>query len=326
MLKEYRICMPISVDEYKLGQLYMIARHSAEQSDGGEGIEVIENGPHSDPVHGEGQFTEKRVHLSGKLPAWIRSYVPRFIYLTEKAWNYYPYTETEYTCSIIPRFSIKVKTRYENNNGSSENCLGLSEDELKQRIVEHVDILDPIEEKHYKEEEDPKYFTSVKTGRGPLKEGWREVADVIMCSYKLVDVSFQVFGLQTKVEDWSHRAIRNVLLLGHIQAFAWIDHWFGMSIEDIRAYETNMQEETNAKIRSALQEKGAPPQSPTEETNEKKETEEEEEEEKKENDNVEGANSESKEANSPSTPSSSQPSPKDSEPKPGYISSWFKWS
>merc|ERR1712215_38181 len=120
--------MPISVDEYKLGQLYMIARHSAEQSDGGEGVEVIENGPYSDPVHGDGQFTEKRVHLSGKLPVWIRSYVPRFIYLTEKAWNYYPYTETEYTCSIIPRFSIKVKTRYENNNGSSENCLGLSED------------------------------------------------------------------------------------------------------------------------------------------------------------------------------------------------------
>lgn len=29
-----------------------------------------------------------------KLPVWIRSYVPRFIYLTEKAWNYYPYTET----------------------------------------------------------------------------------------------------------------------------------------------------------------------------------------------------------------------------------------
>ena len=42
----------------------MIARHSAEQSDGGEGVEVIENRPHSDPVHGDGQYTEKRIHLS----------------------------------------------------------------------------------------------------------------------------------------------------------------------------------------------------------------------------------------------------------------------
>ena len=29
-----------------------------------------------------------------KLPAWMRGYVPRFIYVTEKGWNYYPYTET----------------------------------------------------------------------------------------------------------------------------------------------------------------------------------------------------------------------------------------
>ena len=59
--------MPITVDEvsapliipshqhvlalqYKIGQLYMIAKHSAEQSQKGEGVEVVENRPHSDPV------------------------------------------------------------------------------------------------------------------------------------------------------------------------------------------------------------------------------------------------------------------------------------
>ena len=42
----------------------MIARHSAEQSQDGEGVEVMENAPHQDPSHGEGQFTEKRIHLS----------------------------------------------------------------------------------------------------------------------------------------------------------------------------------------------------------------------------------------------------------------------
>ena len=42
----------------------MIAKHSSEQSHGGEGVEVIENRPHVDPVHGKGQFTEKRIHMS----------------------------------------------------------------------------------------------------------------------------------------------------------------------------------------------------------------------------------------------------------------------
>ena len=48
-------------------------------------------------------------------------------------------------------------------------------------------------------------FKSEKTGRGPLEKGWDKCCDVIMCSYKLVDVSFQVFGLQTKVEEFVHR-------------------------------------------------------------------------------------------------------------------------
>lgn len=42
----------------------MIARHSLEQSAEGEGVEVIENEPCEDPVHGKGQYTEKRIHLS----------------------------------------------------------------------------------------------------------------------------------------------------------------------------------------------------------------------------------------------------------------------
>lgn len=132
----------------------------------------------------------------------------------------------------MPKFSIFINTRYENNNGSSENvgpykgfkqlrvldlykstcilhslqCLGLSPDELETRIVDCVDIAyDEVTPKHYKENEDPKFFKSIKTNRGPLMDGWRETHDPIMCSYKLVKVSFEVWGLQTKVEDLAQR-------------------------------------------------------------------------------------------------------------------------
>lgn len=94
--------MPITVEEYKIGQLYMIAKHSHEQSQKGEGVEVVENRPHEDPVHGTGQYTEKRIHISSKLPSWLRSLVPRIFYVTEKAWNYFPFTITEYSVSLDP--------------------------------------------------------------------------------------------------------------------------------------------------------------------------------------------------------------------------------
>lgn len=69
-----------------------------------------------------------------------------------------------------------------------------------------------------------------------------------MCSYKLVDASFEVWGFQTRVEDFIQKCIRDILLLGHRQAFAWIDSWYDMTIEDVRAYEKQKQQETNNKV------------------------------------------------------------------------------
>ncbi|KAK6300327.1 hypothetical protein J4Q44_G00284250 [Coregonus suidteri] len=334
LLKEYRICMPLTVEEYRIGQLYMISKHSHEQSDRGEGVEVVQNEPFEDPAHGQGQFTEKRVYLNSKLPSWARAVVPNIFYVTEKAWNYYPYTITEYTCSFLPKFSIHIETKYEDNKGSNDNDLryfksektsrgmlqegwrdtqepimcsyklvtvkfevwGLqtrveqfvhkvvrdvlllghrqafawvdewidlslsetftiskifsdSENKDQEREVCFVDIAyDEIPERYFKESEDLRYFKSEKTSRGMLQEGWRDTQEPIMCSYKLVTVKFEVWGLQTRVEQFVHKVVRDVLLLGHRQAFAWVDEWIDMTMDEVREYERTIQEATNEKI------------------------------------------------------------------------------
>uniref|UniRef100_A0A0V0GBI8 Putative phosphatidylinositol transfer protein n=1 Tax=Triatoma dimidiata TaxID=72491 RepID=A0A0V0GBI8_TRIDM len=264
LTKEYRICMPLSVQEYRVGQLYMIARHSLEQTESGQGVEIIANRECEDPKYGKGQYTEKRIHLSGKLPYWLQAILPRVFYITEKAWNYYPYTVTEYTCSFMPKFSITIQTAFENNNGTNENCLNLSEEVLKERTVDFIDIVyDEINPKHYKEEEDLKYFKSKVTGRGPLTEEWRSITTPIMCSYKVVQASFEVWGLQTKAEELIHQSIREILTLGHRQAFAWIDEWFEMSLEQVREYEMRVHAETNTKLAPTDGILSSPPKSPT---------------------------------------------------------------
>ncbi|XP_074867377.1 cytoplasmic phosphatidylinositol transfer protein 1-like [Carettochelys insculpta] len=258
LVKEYRICMPLTTEEYRVGQLYMISKHSHQESEKGEGVEVVRNEPHEDPVHGLGQFTEKRVHLSSKLPGWARAVTPRIFYVTEKAWNYYPYTITgpcdrrafgaEYTCSFLPKFSIYIETKYEDNCGDNESIFH-NDKILGDHEVTCLDIaFDEIPERYYRSAEDPRYFSSVKTGRGPLREGWRELTKPIMCSYKLVTVKFEVWGLQTRVEHFVHKVIRDVLLIGHRQAFAWLDEWCEMTMEEVRQYERETQEATNELI------------------------------------------------------------------------------
>lgn len=107
--------------QYKIGQLYMIARHSHEQSEKGTGVEVIKNEDCVDEKHGPGRFTEKRIHLSSRLPYWVQSFCPQIFYVIEKAWNYFPYTITEYSCSFIPKLNISIHTKFENNAGTSDN-------------------------------------------------------------------------------------------------------------------------------------------------------------------------------------------------------------
>jgi hypothetical protein len=46
--------------------------------------------------------------------------------------------------------------------------------------------------------------------------------------------------------------IREVLLVAHRQAFAWVDEWHGMTIEDVRTYEQTMQQETNQRLRADM--------------------------------------------------------------------------
>ncbi|XP_059423561.1 cytoplasmic phosphatidylinositol transfer protein 1-like [Carassius carassius] len=251
LMKEYRICMPLTVDEYKIGQLYMISKHSSEQSGGGEGVEVVRNEPCTDPKHGAGQITEKRIYLNSKLPTWIRKFVPMLFYITETAWNFYPYTVTEYTCSFLPRFHVKIETHFENDNGCDENVFG-DDPTLKDNVC-FLDILsDPIPDKHYKKSEDLSNWVSQKTGRGPLVDGWRNTTKPIMCSYKRVTCSFEVYGFQGRTEDFIHRNIRDILLVGHRQAVAWIDEWHGMTLEQVREYERKQQEETNSKLKSDI--------------------------------------------------------------------------
>ncbi|XP_041844950.1 cytoplasmic phosphatidylinositol transfer protein 1b [Melanotaenia boesemani] len=257
LMKEYRICMPLTVDEYRIGQLYMISKHSCEQSGGGEGVEVVKNEPDTHPQHGPGQLTEKRIYLSSKLPSWAKALVPRIFYVTEKAWNFYPYTITEYSVSFLPRFSIRIETRFENNKGNNNNVFG--DTPTPAENVCFLDILtDPIPEKHYKESEDLSRWQSSKTERGPLEKGWRDCHKPIMCSYKRVQCSFEVYGLQTRTEEFIHRNIKDILLVGHRQAVAWIDEWHGLSLEEVREYEQAMQEKTNSKVKSSQSNAGPP--------------------------------------------------------------------
>ncbi|KAG7174344.1 retinal degeneration B-like [Homarus americanus] len=237
---EYRIPLPLTVNEYRIAQLYMLAKKSKQESHGeGSGVEILVNEPYEDGPgpDGKGQYTRKVYHVGSHLPGWLKSLIPKSaLSVEEEAWNAYPYTKTRFTCPFVEKFSIEVETYYFDDAGNQDN--------------------DQLYGADYVEDEDPRKYKSQKTGRGPLVDNWISeywetckdqptplpTGEAIMCAYKLCKVEFRYWGMQTKIEKFIHDiALRKTMLRAHRQAWAWMDEWWGLTIDDIRNIEKETQ-------------------------------------------------------------------------------------
>ncbi|KNC79600.1 hypothetical protein SARC_08010 [Sphaeroforma arctica JP610] len=252
LIQEYRVVMPLSVAEYKRAQTYMVAKHSNNETGDGEGFEFTVREACHDEVRGDGIYTEKKAYLSDKLGPWLKQFVPSIFFVCEKAWNYYPYTHTEYYCSFLPVFSIKIDTVYKDDNGNCPNALGISAEQLAVRVVDVIDVADPNNIPAAKKGSvvDLTKFQSQKTRRGPFKKGWVQRTEPVMCSYKCCTVSFSVWGMSNMVESQVAKSIHDLLSVVHAQAVGWIDEWIDLSEEEVQAYEKAMREDMNNKIAS----------------------------------------------------------------------------
>ncbi|KAG5835089.1 hypothetical protein ANANG_G00268430 [Anguilla anguilla] len=213
LIKEYRIPMPMSVEEYRIAQLYMIQKKSREETCGeGSGVEILENRPYTDGPGGSGQYTHKVYHIGMHIPSWFRSILPKAaLRVEEESWNAYPYTRTRYTCPFVEKFSIDIETYYKPDTGNQVDVFNLSPAERRQRTLDPIDIVkDPIAPHEYLAEEDPRLYRSLKTKRGPLTDDWIQDYDndpgkiPIMCAYKLCKVEFRYWGMQSKIERFIH--------------------------------------------------------------------------------------------------------------------------
>lgn len=257
IIKEFRIILPISVEEYQVGQLYAVAEASKNETGGGEGVEVLKNEPYEKDGQ-KGQYTHKIYHLQSKVPSIISKIAPAgSLSVHEKAWNAYPYCRTVITNEYMKEcMEVKIETWHKPDMGDQENVHGLAEDVWKKVKVEHIDIADRkgVSSRDYKEDEDPAKFKSEKTGRGPLGPDWqKELRDSTscphMCAYKLVTIKFDWKLVCGTVESQIAKAEKRLFTNFHRQLFCWMDKWIDLSMEDIRRIEEETKNELEKMIK-----------------------------------------------------------------------------
>lgn len=248
-LIEYRIPLPVSVEEYKLAQLYRVIQESKMITDNNEGVEIITNEPFEGKIPKinltrKGQYTHKIFHLHSKIPRFVRMLAPSgSLEVHEKSWNSYPIIYTEISNPYMKdSFYVRIETTCRSGVNDLENVFQLHGTRLQMREVRRIDIaegkIDP--------KEDPTLFKSQKTGRGPLdKDHWKENTNLyptVTC-YKLVDIKFRWSGLEKRVESMLEKFYTRLFIDFNRRLFTTIDEWYGMTLSDIRALEEKAKQE-----------------------------------------------------------------------------------
>ncbi|KAF7262524.1 hypothetical protein EG68_00276 [Paragonimus skrjabini miyazakii] len=247
LIKEYRICLPLTVAEYRIAQLYMIQKKSREESTGRDsGVEIIKNHPYENGPGGNGQYTFKIYHVGSHLPSWLRNILPpSALRVEEEAWNAYPYTRTVYKVPFVDKLTLDIETYYFDDAGHQDDVFKLNPEEKEARIVDYIDIVqDAIPRAEYKPEEDPTLYVSRATGRGPLSTNWRETfaqAQSVTHETHTAPPTRTPDGKMptTPLNPLPKRimSLRKTMVRAHRQVWTWQDEWYGLTIEDIRRLE-----------------------------------------------------------------------------------------
>ncbi|KAL7076069.1 hypothetical protein ACQ4LE_004716 [Meloidogyne hapla] len=245
LLREYRIVMPMTAAEFRIGRAFSYVEEEQNQTRKGEGVEIVQDEPFDNiPLcqgrYTEGQFTHKIYHMRSKIPSLIRPFVPSSLTrIHEHSWGSFPYLLQELFTpewdESREKFSIRLETLcLDNNRGADENALGLSQEMLKRREVVKMDI-----------GEDNSNFRSRRAKRGPLVGNWQEKCKPCMCVYKVVTCNVRAhFPGAEKLVELEHRKINFKF---HQQIFTSIDRWFGMSWEQVRDQEVQLRTELKKK-------------------------------------------------------------------------------
>ena len=151
--------MPMKVEEFDRGWLYMVAVASEEGTKAGDGGVVVLKNEAYDNTDGhlgvseisgnvipknKGQYTLKQYFLGSRVPTWLTYVLPGdLFFLYEEAWNAFPDCITILTSKFMSNKKARISVRtlfFDEDSGVKENAHNLTASELAERKVFNLNI------------------------------------------------------------------------------------------------------------------------------------------------------------------------------------------
>jgi hypothetical protein len=156
-------------------------------------------------------------------------------------------------------FSLLVESQhveYDKAAGCPDNLLNLTPDEIKIRKIVYLDIVSGKPKPEKKEWDlvgfvcpEAEILTPLNAPKAAVDESkvppWVSNYDgALMVAVKVVKLHFHWRGLQTAVEKYAvNTAFHDIFLESNRVVISYAKDWFGLTLEDIRRLEAEVQEE-----------------------------------------------------------------------------------
>ncbi|KAG7243858.1 hypothetical protein INR49_006012 [Caranx melampygus] len=224
LIKEYRVVLPCSVEEYQVGQLFSVAEAS--------------------------KMRQVVVRVSSKVPGFVKLLAPEGSLNEYMKDNFFIKIETWHKPDLGMQENV-----HKLDNSTWQNVSVVPID-IADRSQDYKPDEDPAKFKSAKTGRGP-------LGPTWKKELVNKTDCPRMCAYKLVTVKFKWWGLQTKVENFIHEQEKRIFTNFHRQLFCWIDKWVELTMDDIRQMEAETQRELDELRKKAKLHRTARPTSPS---------------------------------------------------------------
>ena len=246
LLIEYRIKLPLPLDQYQIAQLYTTVEMSKEFTSSGEGVEILENIP-CDPACLPNHTGPSRKAVTKVQRTLKRYYIPSAMsaavglsdcILRESSFNGFPNLRTVVTAEAGTdgEFTIDTVCKKMDDPKDNANVFKLPQAILDKCSVVDIDIVNDSLPPDLLNKDDPK-----EVG---LKDDWQEslIPRLSMVVYKLVFVKSRETNKETKetkeaVNTLVMDSMRKVFTVFHRKLVCSQDMWKGLNMEDIRTIE-----------------------------------------------------------------------------------------
>lgn len=250
MLLEFRTYLPFSLGDYEVAYRYTAAKSKLVETGNNRGFEVItppEMLQH--PVYGECLSTNYVLHAREHLPRMFASIIPTGagevqVVKIER----FPeiFTQIKEMKFMKENFSLIAKEITEADRIINNNIFSLPENELANRDIRHIDILDPyIPDTDKRLTPNLECFAPNARGGKTLSSNWKEEEDNVLINYRLYHILFQWYGMADIGLKMIERALYRSIHVFYRRMYYWMDEWYGMSFKQIRAYEAKLKERLN---------------------------------------------------------------------------------